>query len=79
MPGDHVDDHWLQTRLLRRLKCGSWLACDAGTSVYQADRGEAIAGKPAPTLQAFVGPFPICHTNGGSAALITQSPTMRAL
>ncbi|MRU49225.1 hypothetical protein FIV37_02720 [Pseudomonas gessardii] len=29
--------------------CGSWLACDAGTAVYQGDRGDAIAGKPAPT------------------------------
>ncbi|RAG99827.1 hypothetical protein DJ480_26070 [Pseudomonas sp. Leaf98] len=29
--------------------CGSWLACDAGTSVYQCHRGDAIAGKPAPT------------------------------
>ena len=29
--------------------CGSWLACDAGASVYQVDRGDAIAGKPAPT------------------------------
>ncbi len=27
--------------------CGSWLACDADTSVYQLDRGDAIAGKPA--------------------------------
>ncbi|PRW86507.1 hypothetical protein C7A11_20630 [Pseudomonas simiae] len=26
--------------------CGSWLACDAATSVYRVD---AIAGKPAPT------------------------------
>ncbi|AYF46546.1 hypothetical protein C9382_29905 [Pseudomonas aylmerensis] len=26
--------------------CGSWLACDANTSVCQANRGEAIAGKP---------------------------------
>ncbi|KAA8698606.1 hypothetical protein FIV38_19990 [Pseudomonas proteolytica] len=29
--------------------CGSWLACDADTSVYQRYRGDAIAGKPAPT------------------------------
>ncbi|MRU53367.1 hypothetical protein FIV37_24135 [Pseudomonas gessardii] len=29
--------------------CGSWLACDADTSVHQLDRGDAIAGKPAPT------------------------------
>ena len=26
--------------------CGSWLACDAGHSVNQANRGDAIAGKP---------------------------------
>src|SRR5471032_3603026 len=25
------------------------------------------------------GPFPICHTHGGSVPLITQSPTIRAL
>ncbi|GLH47509.1 hypothetical protein RS3R2_11900 [Pseudomonas lactis] len=31
------------------IKCGSWLACDADTSVYQMHRGDAIAGKPAPT------------------------------
>ncbi|PSL91983.1 hypothetical protein C7U57_22010 [Pseudomonas sp. R9.37] len=30
-------------------KCGSWLACDADNSVFQSDRGDAIAGKPAPT------------------------------
>ncbi|TLG89478.1 hypothetical protein FEM54_21885 [Pseudomonas edaphica] len=29
--------------------CGSWLACDASTSVYQSNPGDAIAGKPAPT------------------------------
>jgi hypothetical protein len=32
------------------LFCGSWLACDADTLVYQAHRVEAIAGKPAPTF-----------------------------
>ncbi len=26
--------------------CGSWLACDAGTSVFQPYRVDAIAGKP---------------------------------
>ncbi|TVT92877.1 hypothetical protein FPT15_00125 [Pseudomonas sp. RGB] len=31
-------------------QCGSWLACDAGDSVSQANRGDAIAGKPAPTV-----------------------------
>ncbi|AUG08776.1 hypothetical protein CXQ82_20115 [Pseudomonas sp. S09G 359] len=30
--------------------CGSWLACDAGNSVQQINRGDAIAGKPAPTF-----------------------------
>ncbi|OOW00173.1 hypothetical protein MF6394_18045 [Pseudomonas sp. MF6394] len=40
---------------LTKNKCGSkiWvgagLARDAGTSVIQPDRGDAIAGKPAPT------------------------------
>ncbi|TLG87307.1 hypothetical protein FEM54_31115, partial [Pseudomonas edaphica] len=29
--------------------CGSWLACDAGDSVFLKYRGDAIAGKPAPT------------------------------
>ncbi|WP_457413765.1 hypothetical protein [Pseudomonas sp. SDO524_S393] len=29
--------------------CGSGLACDANNSVYQVYRGDAIAGKPAPT------------------------------
>ncbi|PJK33277.1 hypothetical protein CWC48_27785 [Pseudomonas sp. S10E 269] len=32
-----------------RCLCGSWLACDTDTAVYQVDRGDAIAGKPAPT------------------------------
>ncbi|TVT90733.1 hypothetical protein FPT15_12945 [Pseudomonas sp. RGB] len=32
------------------LFCGSWLACDAGTSVHQVHRVDAIAGKPAPTF-----------------------------
>ncbi|RZI21764.1 hypothetical protein EUX58_21735 [Pseudomonas sp. 770NI] len=36
--------------MIRSKKCGSWLACDAGTSVIQLHRGDAIAGKPAPTL-----------------------------
>ncbi|KAB0477868.1 hypothetical protein F7R12_01000 [Pseudomonas tolaasii] len=30
--------------------CGSWLACDAVTSVHQLHSGDAIAGEPAPTL-----------------------------
>ncbi|KAA8703658.1 hypothetical protein FIV38_00645 [Pseudomonas proteolytica] len=30
-------------------KCRSWLACDGIASVCQIDRGDAIAGKPAPT------------------------------
>jgi hypothetical protein len=30
--------------------CGSWLACDADTSVHQAHPVDAIAGKPAPTF-----------------------------
>ena len=34
-----------------QVKSGSWLACDAGASVSKLDRGDAIAGKPAPTLQ----------------------------
>src|SRR5471030_1094532 len=29
--------------------CGSWLACDKGNSMRQSKRGDAIAGKPAPT------------------------------
>ncbi|OZO03930.1 hypothetical protein B7453_13710 [Pseudomonas sp. IB20] len=33
-----------------KFQCGSWLACDPGTSVFQPDRGDSIAGKPAPTL-----------------------------
>ena len=33
----------------RRVRCGSGLARDAGGKVWQANRGDAIAGKPAPT------------------------------
>ncbi|TLG89198.1 hypothetical protein FEM54_23050 [Pseudomonas edaphica] len=36
--------------MARLLFCGSWLACDANTSVYQVNRVDAIAGKPAPTF-----------------------------
>src|SRR5471030_2135943 len=32
------------------LFCESWLACDAGTLVYQRHTGDAIAGKPVPTF-----------------------------
>ena len=32
----------------RRVRCGSGLARDAGGKVWQANRGDAIAGKPAP-------------------------------
>jgi hypothetical protein len=32
------------------LFCGSWLACDADTSVFQVHLSDAIAGKPAPTF-----------------------------
>ncbi|AYG09121.1 hypothetical protein D7M10_19520 [Pseudomonas fluorescens] len=38
---------WLSSRTQN--PCRSGLACDAGTAVYQEDRGDAIAGKPAPT------------------------------
>ncbi|OZO02315.1 hypothetical protein B7453_22300 [Pseudomonas sp. IB20] len=31
------------------INCGSWLACDADTSVLLSNRGDAIAGKPTPT------------------------------
>ncbi|MEB0189663.1 hypothetical protein QN410_34005, partial [Pseudomonas sp. Bout1] len=31
--------------------CRSWLAGDAGNSVFQIHRGDAIAGKPAPTFE----------------------------
>ncbi|MRU50512.1 hypothetical protein FIV37_09395 [Pseudomonas gessardii] len=38
------------TYLMWELACvGAGLARDAGTSVIQLDRGDAIAGKPAPT------------------------------
>ncbi|VFB20978.1 Uncharacterised protein [Pseudomonas fragi] len=33
-----------------RKSSGSWFACDAGTGVCQANRGDAIASKPAPTM-----------------------------
>ncbi|MEB0189665.1 hypothetical protein QN410_34015, partial [Pseudomonas sp. Bout1] len=31
--------------------CRSWLAGDADNSVFQTPRGDAIAGKPAPTFE----------------------------
>ncbi|PAA40245.1 hypothetical protein CJU75_00855 [Pseudomonas fragi] len=36
--------------LERHKTCGSWLACDAGDRVWQVNRGDAIASKPAPTV-----------------------------
>ncbi|PAA31994.1 hypothetical protein CJU73_02935 [Pseudomonas fragi] len=33
----------------RRIPCGSWLACDTDAAVFQPNRVDAIAGKPAPT------------------------------
>ncbi|MGB3124503.1 MAG: hypothetical protein WBB95_11895, partial [Pseudomonas sp.] len=33
--------------------CGIWLACDAGTSIFQVHPVDAIAGKPAPTQKPF--------------------------
>ena len=33
----------------RRIPCRSWLACDADAAVFQPNRVDAIAGKPAPT------------------------------
>ena len=34
----------------RRKSSGSWLACDAGTGGCQANGGDTIASKPAPTM-----------------------------
>ena len=31
--------------------CGSWLACDASDAVFELNRVDAIAGKPAPTIK----------------------------
>ncbi|QBQ13225.1 hypothetical protein DCC84_27365 [Pseudomonas sp. SXM-1] len=39
--------------LLEQGFCGSWHACDAGNTVCQLHRGDAIAGKPAPTVIRF--------------------------
>ncbi len=35
------------------LLCGSWLACDADTSIHQENPVDAFAGKPAPTVTAY--------------------------
>ena len=46
------------------LICGSWLACDAGTSVCQVHRVDAIAGKPAPTFDRVqTTPIYLTHRN----------------
>src|SRR5471032_2952657 len=46
------------------LFCGSWLACDAGTSVCQVHRVDAIAGKPAPTFDRVqTTPIYLTHRN----------------
>ncbi|PNY78926.1 hypothetical protein FJ692_14760 [Pseudomonas fluorescens] len=41
---------------MRRPECGSWLACDADTSVHPSSEVDTIAGKPAPT-------FVLCASN----------------
>ncbi len=30
--------------------CGNWLACDASDAVFELNRVDAIASKPAPTI-----------------------------
>ncbi|ELQ18543.1 hypothetical protein A986_04691 [Pseudomonas fluorescens BRIP34879] len=43
------DDRKMNLPASMQINCGSWLACDADNSVYPSNRGDAIAGKPAPT------------------------------
>ena len=31
--------------------CGNWLACDASDAVFELNRVDAIASKPAPTIK----------------------------
>ncbi|MEB0189252.1 hypothetical protein QN410_31875, partial [Pseudomonas sp. Bout1] len=55
----------------------SWLAGDAGNSVFQTRRGDAIAGKPAPTLTvpafAVAVAFDLQHSAGRKADLSVKS------
>src|SRR5471032_172689 len=74
------------------LFCGSWLACDAGTSVCQVHWVDAIAGKPAPTfdrVQTSSTPLPdalrsncgsgLAREGGGSvSSCVTDIPLSRA-
>ncbi|TLG88550.1 hypothetical protein FEM54_25940 [Pseudomonas edaphica] len=67
-------------------QCGSWLACDADTSVYESHRGDAIAAvrrfdKPAPTLgfvvftrRRFSLPFPPQAHRTGTTGHANQPP-----
>ncbi|RFP97855.1 SMC-Scp complex subunit ScpB [Pseudomonas fluorescens] len=43
-------------------KCGSWLACDTGDSVFVFHRGDAIAGEPAPTENPLPGRIQMSST-----------------
>ncbi|NCE93957.1 hypothetical protein DK871_28460 [Pseudomonas sp. L13] len=43
--------------------CGSWLACDAVTSVIQAHRVDTFAGKPAPTIDRARPHTPRCEAS----------------
>ncbi|KAE9640004.1 hypothetical protein EJA70_26560 [Pseudomonas sp. PB103] len=50
MAGSRNSCYWDGATTVQRCgPCGSWLASDSGTAVIQANRIDAIAGKPAPT------------------------------
>ena len=43
--------------------CGSWLACDASDAVFELNRVDAIASKPAPTIKGVNRSFGEHHNN----------------
>ncbi|TLG89977.1 hypothetical protein FEM54_19760 [Pseudomonas edaphica] len=54
--------------------CGSWLACDAGTSVDQLHRVDAIAGKPAPHFDRSESIAPKAQTTAQASSSSTHCP-----
>ena len=49
--------------------CGTWLACDASDAVFELNRVDAIASKPAPTIMRL--------TRSALAAVLTTTAAWR--
>ena len=52
--------------------CGNWLDCDASDAVFELNRVDAIASKPAPTIKRLI-------RSARTAVLATAMPTSTAV